>query len=461
MEKKLIEQIEKCYEICDYIEENMKGITAPKPSVRENLKQEFLNFALYISFANAKYSDFEQTFIKEHLGIKVTEDDAYNLKVTRVLYENNYGRTVPFILKYMVVADAGRKIKGDKYLNKKAKTLVETYRNLGQTYIATNPAAGEPEVRVMTGYISMLDNFLKTYGLLNIDHKTRTFDLSSPEESTETTENLLAELNSLTGLLSVKNEVNQLVNLLKVQKMREERGMKTTSTNKHVIFSGNPGSGKTTVARLLSKIYASIGVVSKGHLIEVDRSGLVSGYIGQTALKVQDVVESALGGILFIDEAYALTNYKGEGDFGQEAVDTLLKCMEDHRDDLIVICAGYTDLMAEFVESNPGLKSRFSKVIEFEDYTAEEEMEILKSMSKKQDYQLSNEATQKALAFFTERCENKPKNFANARDVRNYLEKAVTNHATRIISQNNEQTDINDITLKTIEACDLEGINLD
>ena len=199
-------------------------------------------------------------------------------------------------------------------------------------------------------------------------------------------------------------------------------------------------------------------MLEEGHLVEVDRAGLVSGYIGQTAIKTQDAIEDALGGVLFIDEAYALTNGKGQGDFGQEAVETLLKGMEDHRDDLIVICAGYTDEMEAFLDSNPGLRSRFSKVIVFDDYSAEEEVAILKSMCRKQDYTLSKEALETAAAFFTERCANKPKTFANARDVRNYLEKAITNHAGRVVTLTGRKATKK--ALSTIEKIDLEEITL-
>jgi SpoVK/Ycf46/Vps4 family AAA+-type ATPase len=187
----------------------------------------------------------------------------------------------------------------------------------------------------------------------------------------------------------------------------------------------------------------------------VDRSGLVRGYVGQTATRVQEVVEEALGGILFIDEAYTLTVNKGEGDFGQEAVDTLLKAMEDHRSDLIVIVAGYTDLMDAFLESNPGLRSRFSNFIQFDDYTAEELMQILKKNLADQDYRMSPEAENKAMQMLQERVANKPDNFANARDVRNFMEHAICNQASRIVQL--EAAKENKALLGTIESEDFDA----
>jgi SpoVK/Ycf46/Vps4 family AAA+-type ATPase len=238
--------------------------------------------------------------------------------------------------------------------------------------------------------------------------------------------------------------------------MREEMHMKPPSVSLHMVFSGNPGTGKTTVARLLSGVYKSLGLLEKGHLVEVDRSGLVSGYIGQTATKVQEVVQKALGGILFIDEAYTLTSGKGEGDFGQEAVDTLLKAMEDHRDELVVIVAGYPELMNGFLDSNPGLRSRFNKFLYFEDYKPEELVEILEDQCKKAEYRMSEEAHDLALAFFEDRVAKHLDNFANGRDARNYFEKAVANQASRIV----ELDQVDETVLQTLEAVDFQDIEL-
>jgi SpoVK/Ycf46/Vps4 family AAA+-type ATPase len=219
------------------------------------------------------------------------------------------------------------------------------------------------------------------------------------------------------------------------------RGFKRVEMSFHLVFTGNPGTGKTTIARLLAKIYKQLGVVSKGHFIEVDRSGLVDHFAGGTALKTTNVINKAIGGILFIDEAYTLTHNKDSGDYGQEAIDTLLKRMEDDRDDFIVIVAGYTDEMTEFIESNPGLKSRFNKYIYFPDYNSGELMEIFKYMCKENDYILTQSAADVAEAYLRGMTEQKLENFANARLVRNYFERCVDRQATRIVQDENINED--------------------
>ena len=274
------------------------------------------------------------------------------------------------------------------------------------------------------------------------------------EEKKPDFDELMAQLDSLVGLDDVKKDIKNLMNLVKVRRLRKENGLPIPPMSLHMVFMGNPGTGKTTVARIISGLYAAIGVLEKGQLIEVDRSGLVAGYVGQTALKTQEVIKSALGGVLFIDEAYTLTANKGQGDFGQEAVDTLLKAMEDNRDNLVVIVAGYTDLMEQFLDSNPGLRSRFNKFMKFEDYTAEQLLEIIKSMAAKQDYVLSEGARVATLEYYRKVTANKPENFGNARDARNFLEKAISNQAGRIVG-------IKDIDKETIMTIEAEDLSLD
>jgi hypothetical protein len=242
---------------------------------------------------------------------------------------------------------------------------------------------------------------------------------------------LMAQLDALVGLEAVKKDVKSLINLVKVRKLRQENDLPVPPMSLHMVFTGNPGTGKTTVARLMAGLYAAIGVLSKGQLIEVDRSGLVAGYVGQTALKTQEVIKSALGGVLFIDEAYSLAS-GGENDFGREAVETILKAMEDHRDDLIVIVAGYDGPMEKFIGSNPGLESRFNKYLHFPDYNGEQLLAIFKLQCDKNGYTLTPESEEKARAMFTEMYENRDDNFGNGRDVRNCFEDMVVTQSNRV-----------------------------
>lgn len=253
----------------------------------------------------------------------------------------------------------------------------------------------------------------------------------APEEPKPSLEELMAQLDELVGLDTVKKEVKSLTNLVKVRKLREEAGLPNTAMSLHMVFLGNPGTGKTTVARLMAGLYAAIGALSRGQLVEVDRSGLVAGYVGQTALKTQEVIQSALGGVLFIDEAYSLAS-GGENDFGREAIETLLKAMEDHRDDLVVIVAGYDEPMEKFIDSNPGLQSRFNKYLYFPDYSGDELMAMFRSNCRKNGYTLTEEADAFALALFRDMYQHRDDNFGNGRDVRNRFEDVVSRQANRL-----------------------------
>jgi len=247
------------------------------------------------------------------------------------------------------------------------------------------------------------------------------------------------ELNSLIGLKAVKTEIGRIINLAKIDAMRRRRGLKTADMSFHMVFSGNPGTGKTTVARLLGRIFKGLGLLSRGHLVECDRSSLCADYVGQTASKTKKVIQSALGGVLFIDEAYSLNARTSSStqDYGKEAVSTLLKEMEDHRDDLIVIVAGYTDLMDDFISMNPGLESRFRFKIKFEDYSSEEMAMIFWSFCKRNGFGITKEAYARIQGIFVSYTPDKGQMFSNARLARNLFENAVMNQAQRLSKLDN------------------------
>jgi len=251
-------------------------------------------------------------------------------------------------------------------------------------------------------------------------------------------------------LEGIKREVNNLINMVTIHNLRKQNGLKTVDMSLHMVFSGNPGTGKTMIARLMARIYKSLGVLSKGHLVEVDRSGLVAGYVGQTATKTSEVIQKAMGGVLFIDEAYSLTSGKADNDFGQEAVDTILKAMEDNREDIVVIVAGYDGLMDEFIHSNPGLESRFNRYLHFDDYSIDEMLAILDLQLKKGQYRL-DEGAKKAVREYIMDANTSSIAFGNARGVRNIFERLLVAQANRLA----EASDLTADDLMTISEADV------
>ena len=261
------------------------------------------------------------------------------------------------------------------------------------------------------------------------------------DEDKRTLADLLDELNSLVGLETVKQKVSDLIAYQKVQQLRRSHNLYAQKNTLHLAFTGNPGTGKTTVARIVGRIYKQIGLLSKGHFVEVSRTDLIAGYQGQTALKVKSVIEKAKGGVLFIDEAYSITENDHSDSYGRECLTELTKALEDYRDDLVVIVAGYTEPMEKFFESNPGLKSRFNTFIEFPDYDAAELEKILVSLCKQNDYVLCGELLAAVRSYLNDCTAKKDNNFSNGRFVRNIFDELVMNHAKRVVSIDNPSKD--------------------
>ena len=450
------------YDICEAITQADVGkAKTERKDLKTMFRVDLALFGAFLAKADGTASDDEIGFIADTLGVSKTSAIVKDA-LSSHRAESETSDIMPRVLKYAVLSDAGEKLKPDPFKRQSAMYLYDTFKVFGQSVLAQGPHdASDAGVKRFTAYMERLEKMIREYAVWRsgAQKSYRVVEPAignsqTPEEKERKLEEQLANLNSLIGLDGVKRQVNTMVNLIKVQKMRESQGLKTADISKHMVFMGNPGTGKTTVARMLAEIYRLLGVLRRGQLVEVDRSGLVRGYVGQTATRTQEVIDDALGGILFIDEAYALTVNKGQGDFGPEAVDTLLKAMEDHRDDLVVIVAGYTELMEEFLDSNPGLRSRFGTYIYFDDYSADELMEILLQMLKKQDYSLSPAAKKKARALIEARVASHQENFANARDIRNFMEKAIANHATRVAGISEEKASKS--VLSTIKPEDLE-----
>ena len=315
----------------------------------------------------------------------------------------------------------------------------------------------ETELKWLTNILTFTSNGHLTMGTVEeipSAIKEAESPTAPPKVKSKAISNPMKELENLIGLSGVKSEISNIYNLVKVQKIRSAKGLNAPDISYHCVFTGNPGTGKTTVARLVAQIYKHLGILSKGHLVETDRSGLVAEYVGQTAVKTNKIIDSALDGVLFIDEAYSLVQSGGGNDYGLEAIATLLKRMEDNRDRLVVILAGYSDEMKTFIDSNPGLQSRFNRYIHFEDYTAEELTSIYEFNLAKFDYRMTDEASSAIKEVMAKAVENKDKNFGNARFVRNLFEKTLERQAKRLASSS--LTLLTEDTLAEITEADIE-----
>lgn len=465
--------------IAEKIDKHIRKTKILDISVKELLRIDIRNFLIYLTLADRVITKDEIRYINKSLGYTFDSETMKSFAACSKMISDDFLNQPPASLHYFLdYAKDDFVVHEAKYYDIK-KLYLLTFQIIGEDFLSSCKHIDTQEVNQLTRYRFMLESTIKAHtkngGITpfcpdripfklhskEIDEKSDQQEeiafvgnITGGDKTIDDLDTLLEELDSLIGLSSVKEEVKNLINLLKIIELRTKNGLKAPSVTKHFVFTGNPGTGKTTVARLLSQIYCSLGILSKGHIVEVDRSGMVAAYMGQTALKVKDVISKAKGGVLFIDEAYSLSNETPGGDFGQEAIDTLVKEMEDNRDDLIVIVAGYPDLMDKFIKSNPGLKSRFQKNIYFPDYTAPDLYDIFLHFCKKNDYSLNNDAQiylKEQLEYYVK---HKDKYFGNARDVRNFLDIAISTQANRLLTENITNAD----TLMTLKPSDLSHI---
>jgi len=328
--------------------------------------------------------------------------------------------------------DCRSQIDGDEFYFKKVNEIINDRsdtKKVSELYRHIYMLQHVHRKNKLTPMLKELSDSLACY--LGYSYISEIFEKEADSKKSSSLDDLMNELNQLVGLPKVKEEVRRLVIYQKIQAKRKESGLKVPKRTLHMAFMGNPGTGKTTVARIVGRMYYQLGLLSKGHFTEVSRTDLIAGYQGQTALKVKNVIEKAKGGVLFIDEAYSITENDNTDSYGRECLTELTKALEDSRDDLIVIVAGYTEQMNHFFESNPGLRSRFNYFIEFGDYSSKELMTILEHLCRQDDYKLSNELKLSLERYLNSEIQKNTENFSNGRFVRNIYEKMLMKHAVR------------------------------
>ncbi|MBQ9304306.1 AAA family ATPase [Butyrivibrio sp.] len=466
--------------------------TKDKKASEAMTKQEITQFLMYLSAADGTIDSDETHFVNVYMEKEYSPDEMREVIENENIYSMAFESRAPKTLKRLVRLDNAKYEKEDELEESSAEKYICLYEALGMEFLNYSHTPCQQETDDLSTYIKNMRSFYRAnytgpesatknahfdHEIENVKAKAKKDNgKNRQDDEEETLEDLLEQLNGLIGLESAKAAIAQLIHLNTVRQARDSYGLSQLPISQHMVFYGNPGTGKTTVARLIAKIYHHLGLLSKGHLVEVDRSGLVAGYVGQTALKVKEVVQQAKGGVLFIDEAYALTYRRHEQDFGWEAVDTLIKLMEDERDDLVVIVAGYSEPMEQFIDSNPGLESRFNKYICFEDFDGDQLFAIFKKMLDEAGYEATEEALEAAQEYFDEVAQKskvedssfgfgttlkkkggkfgKKAAFSNARLVRNYIETAVLNQADRLYAEDSYEEEV----LSVLTAEDIGGI---
>lgn len=448
-----------CQMICDKYEEVIGGYA--KGGLYVQFCDEAMNMAFLIAVCDENVTPAEVSLINNTFDKMINYEMLIRRYGNDCLSEDSFLQKVPKVIQLVAKAEKADVLRETNYLQDTWR-LYNFLEQLGNVLVNCSGARLKFAIKLMDYFQNGMKEFIYEIeaqeGIAELPkiresrmEDKQTIFARSDEPFIQEINRILEEIDALVGLVNVKKEIHDTVNLLIVQKIREMKGFKTTNVTRHMVFMGNPGTGKTTIARKLGDIFKHLEILKNGHMVEVDRSALVSSEMGKTAENVRKYANEAMGGVLFIDEAYALAS-DIEGDYGQEAIDTLLKIMEDERENMIVIVAGYNDLMQNFLDANPGLRSRFSKFIKFLDYSEVELYEIFKLYCKQQDYILADGTKQIILDKIRSMKEINMQHFGNARTIRNYFERVISNQANRMVQ---EYGFSDDNALITITADDL------
>ncbi|CAA6605392.1 ATPase, AAA family [Rhodospirillaceae bacterium LM-1] len=433
-----------------------------RPTPEQLVETDILFFTVWLFSADGAIHPGEVSFLNAVLGRQDSVVSLTNQMQVHAKTLNSFSQQVPMLIECAIQMD-------QKSRDGAAKRMIEAFETIGLLALAADDQVSEVETKALTAYIARirsvaaailgpdrslppaplpiiqddrpapsppLDSFGKprsVFGKRKVAENPAAAPVpGAPVKPPDNLDACRAELDALIGLGNIKEEVGTMINLLRIRQLRLEQGLPAPAISLHLVFTGNPGTGKTTVARLLGRIYAHMGILSTGTLIETDRSGLVGQYIGQTEVKTREAIDKAKGGILFIDEAYALAKEGTSNDFGAEAIAVLLKAMEDQRADLAVIAAGYPQPMQTFIEANPGLRSRFSRYFNFPDYSPPELQEIFEKMADDGGYKLGPEAQKRCLDMFAKLHKGRDRHFGNGRTARNAFEASLTRQANRL-----------------------------